>query len=82
MFVAPPAAQQLLALPKPDRKLLVKRFRALRATPRPAGATKLEGGDYLYRIREGNYRIVYAIRDKDLIVLVIKNGARREVSRA
>jgi mRNA interferase RelE/StbE len=81
VFVAPPAALQLHALAKPLRKVLVKRFHALRISPRPTGVTKLEGIDHLYRIREGDYRIVYAIRDKDLIVLVIKNGVRREVSR-
>ena len=60
----------------------MKRIQALRTSPRPPGVMKLEGVDHLYRIREGDYRIVYAIREKDLIVLAIKNGARREVSRA
>jgi len=80
--VAPPAEQQLLALAKPLRKLLVKRLHALRTSPRPPGVTKLDGLDHLYRIREGDYRIVYAIRDKGLIVLAIKNGARTEVPRS
>ena len=78
IFVAPPAEQQLRAFAKPLRTLFVKRLRALRTSPRPPGVTKLDGEDHLYRIREGGYRIVYAIRDKDLIVLVIKNGARTE----
>jgi mRNA-degrading endonuclease RelE of RelBE toxin-antitoxin system len=56
----------------------VKRLHALRTSPRPPGLTKLEGVDHLYRIREGDYRIVYAIRGKDLIVLAIKNSARIE----
>ncbi len=59
----------------------MKRLQALRTNPRPPGVTKLEGVGHLYRIRDGDYRIVYAIREKDLIVLAIKNGARREVSR-
>ena len=75
IFVAPPAEQQLRTFAKPLRKLLVKRLHALRTRPRPPGVTTLEGVDHLYRIREGTYRIVYAIRDKDLIVLAIKNGA-------
>ena len=78
IFVAPPAEQQLHTLAKPLRKLLVKRLRALRTNPRPPGVTKLEGVDHLYRIREGDYRIVYAIRDKDLLVLAIKNGAHAD----
>lgn len=60
----------------------MKRLHALRTSPRPPGVTKLEGLDHLYRIREGDYRIVYAIRDRDLLVLAIKNGARTEVPRS
>ena len=51
----------------------MKRLIALRTRTRPPGVTKLEGLDHLYRIREGDYRIVYAIRDTELIVLAIKN---------
>ena len=76
VFVAPPAKQQFCAFAKPLRTLLVKRLHALRTSPRPPGVIKLEGLDHLYRIREGGYRIVYAIREKDLIVLAIKNGPR------
>ncbi|MBK5281737.1 MAG: type II toxin-antitoxin system RelE/ParE family toxin [Nitrospiraceae bacterium] len=79
IYVAPPAEQQLHEFAKPLRKLLVKRLHALRASPRPPGVIKLEGVDHLYRIREGDYRIVYAIRGKDLIVLAIKSRARTEV---
>lgn len=79
--MAPPAEQQLHTFAKPLRKLLVKRLHALRTSPRPPGVTKLEGVDHLYRIREGDYRIVYAIRDRELIVLTIKSGVRGEVSR-
>ena len=81
MFVAPPAEQQLHALAKPLWKLLVKRLHALRTSPHPPGTTKLKGLDHLYRVREGDYRIIYAIRDKDLLVLAIKNGARTGVPR-
>ena len=77
IFLAPPAEQQLHALARPLQKLLMKRLHALRTSPRPPGVTKLEGLDQLYRIREGDARIIYAIRDKDLLVLAIKKGARR-----
>lgn len=82
IFVAPPAEQQLHALAKPLRKLLVKRLHALRTSPRPPGITKLEGEDQLYRTREVDYRIVYAIRGQALIVLAIKNSVRTEVPRS
>ena len=80
--MAPPAEQQLQALAKPLRKLLVKRLQALRTSPRPPGVTKLDGEDHLYRIREVDYRIVYAIRDRELIVLAVKSGIPSAVSRA
>ena len=76
--MAPPAEQQLRTLAKPLRKLLVKRLHALRASPRPPGVTKLDGVDHLYRIREGDYRIVYAIREQILLVLSIKSGTRMD----
>lgn len=75
IFVALSAVQQLHTFAKPHRKFLVKRLHILRTSPRPPGVTKLAGLDHLYRIREGDYRIIYAIREKDLIVLAIKNGA-------
>jgi mRNA interferase RelE/StbE len=78
IFLAPSAQQQLYGFVKPLQKLFTKRFLALRANPRPPGATKLEGLDHLYRIREGDYRILYVIREKDLIVLAIKNGSRTD----
>lgn len=78
IFLAPSAEQQLHTFTTPLRKLFVKRLHALRTSPRPSDAKKLEGLDHLYRIREGDYRILYVIRDKDLIVLVIKNGSRTD----
>jgi mRNA interferase RelE/StbE len=82
IFLSPPAEQQLRALDKPLRKALAKWLNAIRNHPRPPGVKKLEGEDHLYRVREGDYRIIYAIRDKDLIVLAIKNGARTEAPRS
>mgnify|MGYP001580816136 FL=1 len=54
---------------------------ALAATPRPKGVKKLTGTDDLYRIRVGDYRIVYQIHDDRLIVLVVRIGHRRDVYR-
>jgi mRNA interferase RelE/StbE len=53
----------------------------LEITPRPEGVKKLEGEKDLYRLRVGDYRIIYTIRDRELIVLVLKVGHRREVCR-
>ena len=81
ILLAPPAERQLKALTEPLQKRIVKCLKSLRENPRPHGIKKLAGEEDLYRIREGNYRIVYTIQDKKLIVLVVKIGDRKEVYR-
>ncbi len=82
ILLAPPAERQLKAFPQAVQKRLVKRLKGLQTNPRPQGVKKLAGEDDLYRVREGNYRIIYTIRDKALIVLVLKIGDRKEVYRS
>ena len=74
------AAKELERLPDRIRRQIVTRISALAAQPRPAGCEKLTGED-LYRIREGDYRIVYSIADRELIVHVIRIANRRDVYR-
>jgi len=81
ILLAPSAERQLYALAEPVQKRIVKRLKSLRENPRPQGVKKLASGDHLYRIREGNYRIIYTIQDKELIVLVVKIGDRKQVYR-
>lgn len=81
ILLAPPAERQLRALAEPVRKRIVRHLKSLRLNPRPQGVKKLAGEDDLYRTREGDYRIIYTIRDKELIVLVVKIGNRKEVYR-
>ncbi len=67
-----------------DRELvqrLVSAIGELATTPRPAGCRKLEGQDDLWRIRVGDYRIIYSIDDGALLILVITLGNRRDVYR-
>lgn len=68
-------------LPKIEQRRIVKRIEILAVEPRPFGAKKLSGEENLYRIRSGDYRIIYQIQDKILLVLVVKIGHRREVYR-
>lgn len=82
ILLAPPAERQLKGLAEPVQKRIVKRLRTLRENPRLQGVKKLAGEEDLYRIREGDYRIIYVIRDKELIVLVVKIGNRKEVYRS
>jgi len=56
-------------------------MRNLGENPRPPGCVKLAGPDALYRIRIGDYRIVYQIRDAELLVVVVAIGHRREIYR-
>jgi mRNA interferase RelE/StbE len=81
ILLAPPAERQLKALTEPVQKRIVKRLRMLKENPRPQGVKKLAGEEDLYRIREGDYRIIYTIQDKQLIVLVVKIGDRKEIYR-
>lgn len=75
------ADRQFRNLPSQIQQRLKSRIDSLAATPRPHGSEKLSGADQLYRIRVGDYRIVYAVDDDRLLVLVVKVGHRREVYR-
>lgn len=71
-------AKDLRALPNKDVARLLDRISTLIDDPRPAGCEKLSGLER-YRIRQGDYRIVYEIQDHRLMVLVVKIGHRKDV---
>jgi len=73
-------AKDLGPIPKKDVQRILKRIDGLADDPRPAGAEKLSG-DEKYRIRQGNYRILYAIEDDIITVTIVKVGHRRDVYR-
>ena len=74
------AGKEIEALPTADRRRVVARIRALATDPRPVGCEKLSGEEK-YRLRQGDYRILYEITDRELIVTVVKVGNRRDVYR-
>lgn len=74
------ASKELEAVPRKDRSRIITKIRALADEPRPNGAEKLSG-DEKYRIRQGDYRILYEILDRELVVTVVRIGHRREVYR-
>ncbi len=74
------AAKELEALPLKDRRRVTTRIQGLARDPRPPGCEKLSGEEK-YRIRQGDYRILYEIVDRELIVTVVKIGNRRDVYR-
>jgi len=63
------------------RKAIVKRVLALAVEPRPHGCTKLEGSDNIYRIRQGNYRVIYTTYEDVLVVELVKVGHRSDAYR-
>lgn len=79
--IAPAAIRQLRKLDRTARLRVQAAIDLLTGEPRPAGATKLTGGGGEWRVRTGDYRIVYEIHDGVLLVLVVAVGHRREVYR-
>lgn len=75
------AARQFRKLPGPLQLRILPHIESLAYEPRPNGAKKLVADEELWRIRVGLYRVVYAIRDSVLVVLVVKVGHRRDVYR-
>ncbi len=82
LFIKPSAGKELEAVgSKPDRIRIIGKIRDLAEEPRPHGSEKLAGYDDRYRVRQGHYRIVYAIDDKASQVTVFKVGHRKDVYR-
>ena len=75
------AKRQFDKLPASVQRRLAEAVDHLSEDPRPDGVKKLSGKEGLYRVRSGDYRIVYRIEDNRLLVLVVKIGHRREVYR-
>ena len=75
------AADELTGgIPKKDLEKIIRRLQDLEIEPRPAGCRKLSGLDR-YRLRQGDYRIVFAVDDARRIVEIFKIGHRREIYR-
>ncbi|CAN5315618.1 type II toxin-antitoxin system RelE/ParE family toxin [soil metagenome] len=74
------AQKELNALPKQEIKRIINRIQKLESNPRPNGCEKLSGQE-LYRIRQGNYRIVYSIYDEEVQISIIKISHRKDVYR-
>ncbi len=75
------AAKELEDIPKKELRKIIKRIQSLAENPRTHGAQKLSGQEQ-YRVRQGDYRIVYSIKDKDSIIDIVKIGHRREIYRS
>jgi len=80
LLIKPSAVKELEALPTKDRRKIVTRIEGLASEPRPHGCEKLSGLEQ-YRVRQGDYRVVYGVDDDAGVVLVVKIGHRRDVYR-
>ena len=67
-------------IPQKDIIKILQRIESLNSDPRPPGVEKLTGQDR-YRLRQGNYRIVYSVQDKELSVWIVRIGHRKDVYR-
>lgn len=79
----PTVRRDLERLPHATQRRLGVTIEALGAEPRPPGSKLLSGkpNERIWRVRQGEYRILYQIRDQELLVLVIRVGHRREIYR-
>jgi mRNA interferase RelE/StbE len=74
------AERELRKIPRPDLQRIVRKIAALGSEPRPVGSQKLSTLER-YRLRQGDWRIVYEIDDHGRLVTVVRIGNRREVYR-
>jgi len=68
------------SIPKNELKKIIKRIGELAKNPRPQSCEKLTGQDR-YRLRQGNYRIIYSIQDKELTISIVMVGHRKDIYR-
>ena len=80
LVIRPSVSKDTKDIPSRDLKNILKRIETLRDDPRPKGCVKLTGMEY-YRIRQGNFRVVYEIDDQKHEVTVYKVGHRKDVYR-
>ena len=70
-----------MRLPEATQNKIFDAVYELEQNPRPSGCVKLEGEEGLYRIRVGNFRVIYDIQDARLVVTIVKVGDRKAVYR-
>ena len=81
ILFAKSAEKAFLGLDRDIQRRIARAIESLGKNPRPSGYVKLQGESDLYRIRAGDWRVVYTIQNQKLIVLVLKIGHRREIYR-
>jgi mRNA interferase RelE/StbE len=80
LLIKPSVARDLRGIPRDDVQRILQRIHDLPTNPRPPGVEKLSGQER-YRVRQGDYRIIYSFDDQALLVEVVQVGHRRDVYR-
>ncbi len=79
--IAKSALKSLLRIPPPYQQRIRDKIRILSTTPRPPGSKKLKGSRNRYRIRIGDYRVLYTVHDKGRLIRIVVIARRREAYR-
>jgi len=80
ILIKPSAVKEIENIPWKDRLRIIQKIQGLANNPRPQGCEKLTG-ENKYRIRQVVYRIVYSVSDRELHIIVVKVGHRRDVDK-
>jgi len=78
ILIKPSAVKEIESIPRKDRLRIIQKIQGLANNPRPQGCEKLTG-ENRYRIHQGVYRVVYSVSEKELHIIVVKVGHRRDV---
>ena len=82
LSIKPSAAKELQSISdKVTLTRLIEKVKSLATHPRPSGSEKLAGRPNLYRVRQGNYRVIYSVDDEARVVDVVKVGHRKDAYR-
>lgn len=79
--VSATAERQLKKIRREDAIRILRSISLLAGDPRPAGCRKMSGYEDIYRIRTGNYRVIYEIDGQQIVIVILKIGHRREAYR-
>lgn len=78
---APRTRRELRKLSSVARKRVLEKIDSLADNPFPHGYTEMKGSQNYYRVRVGNYRVIYTVEHGELLILVVSIGHRREIYR-
>jgi mRNA interferase RelE/StbE len=78
VVVPKPVQKQLENLIQTERAKVISILKLIAEDPRPSGIKKLKGYEKTYRVRVGDYRVIYEIKDRELVVLVLSVSHRKD----